>query len=114
MKKFIDAIKKSGDLDAMVKSCITVSTLKRDKDVEVPADAVEAMVSTLLVENEELNELFCDESFNYAISAIVDAIKEKVQGVKIEPVTDNAVISELLGILGTVTDALKNMNDDLK
>lgn len=114
MKKFIDAIKKSGDLDAMVKSCITVSTLSRDKEIKVPTGAVEAMVSTVLKENEELKDLFCDEAFDLAIQAIADAVREEVKGVKIEPVTDNSVISELLGILGTVTDALKKMNDDLK
>jgi hypothetical protein len=106
MKKFIEAIRETGDFDAMVKSCITVSTLSRDKEINVPAGAVESMVSIVLKENEELKDLFCDESFNYAISAIVEAIREEVKDVKITPVTSKSVISDLLGILGTVTEAL--------
>lgn len=114
MKKFIQKIRETGDLESMAKACVTVSTLNRNKEVEVPAGAVEAMMCSLLEDDEGLKELFYDEAFNYAISAVVEAIKEEVKGIKIEPVTDKSVISELLGILGTVTEALKNMDDDLK
>lgn len=114
MKKFIEKIKETGDFDAMVKSCITVSILNRDKEIKVPTGAVEAMVSIVLKENEELKDLFYDEAFDYAINAIVEAIKEEVKDVKITPVTSKSVISDLLGMLGTVTEALKNMDDDLK
>lgn len=114
MKKFIEKIRETGDLESMVENCITVSTFTRSETVEVPADAVEAMIDSLMMQNDDLKKLFCDEAFDYAINAIVEAIKEEVKDVKIIPVTSKSVISDLLGILGTVTEALKNMDDDLK
>ena len=114
MKKFIEKLKERGDFEAMKKSCILVSSMKGGKEVKVPADAVEGMINVTIQEDEDLKELFCDEAFDLAIQVVVEAIKEEVKDVKIEPVTSQSVISELLGILGTVTDALKNMNDDLK
>lgn len=114
MKKFIEKLKERGDFEAMKKSCILVSSMSGSDEVVVTNTAVEDMITISINNSESLKELFCDEAFDLAIQAIADAVREEVKGVKIEPVTDNSVISELLGILGTVTDALKKMNDDLK
>ena len=113
MRKFIEELNRMGLVEKMVNSCIIASVFTKNNEVSI--EAVTEMLESVFKDDKKLLDLFCESSYENAMTEIRDYIQCEVDRCTSDTDEDFvSVLDEIMGTLKTIKEAVTQNTDDLK